>query len=81
MTLTDQDRTAARLAGKNCLIKFKDGEELLLRIEEIESKDEDDVTQWFTDTEDYLNSKGTDSAFPVGTIALSRDTVKYIIKI
>jgi hypothetical protein len=74
--MTDEDRTAAKLRGFNCLIKFKDGEELLLKVAAL---DEEDTSDWFVDAERYLNSQ--DDVFPVYGISLARDTIKYIKEI
>lgn len=74
--MTDEDRTAAKLKGFNCLIKFKDGEELFITVEDL---DYDDPENWFSRAEDFLN--GREEIFPLPSIALSRDTVKYIKQI
>jgi hypothetical protein len=34
--LTHEDKVVAKLKGHNCLIKFMDGEELTLRVKEID---------------------------------------------
>lgn len=74
--MTDEDHTAAKLKGFNCLIKFTDGEELFIIVEDLDVNDPGD---WFSKAEDYLNNK--EELFPHSGIALSRDTVKYIKQI
>lgn len=78
--MTDEDRTAAKLRGKNCLIKFKDGEELMFYAGELDG-DEDDKMFWLQDVEKYLNGSSDIEYFPAAGIALSRDSIKYVISI
>lgn len=75
--MTEEDRTSAKLKGYNCLVKFKDGEALLLKVPDLNN--EEDTSCWFTDVEQFLN--GTQDVFPAGSIALVRDTIKYIKQI
>ena len=74
--MTDEDHTAAKLKGFNCLIKFKDGEELLLYVDDLIF---DEPGNWFSRVEDFLN--GREEIFPHPSIAISHDTVKYIKQI
>ena len=48
--MTDEDRVAAKLKGYNCLVKFKDGEELFLKVSSLNGDDEDDA-YWFESSE------------------------------
>ncbi len=85
--MTDEDLTAAKLKGHNCFIKFKDGEELFLTIEDI-SEDVDDANEFLVtiekfinrtdDDDDLVDNRYTQGVFPVGNIAVSRDSVKYV---
>ncbi len=73
--MTSEDTVAAKLKGNNCVIKFKDGEELPIYVPSIIS--EDDSAEWFADVEQYLN--GEDGYFfPLSGFAIVRDTVKYV---
>ena len=76
--MTPEDRTAEKLKGNNCLIKFKDGEELMLSIPEVNGT-HDDASEWFMDAEAFMH--GNNEHFPFASISVSRDTIKYIIKI
>lgn len=69
--ITDEDRTAYRLKGYNCLIKFIDGEELLLKVD----GSEDEITDWFEDANRFLNG---DIEGILSNLAINRTTVKYI---
>ncbi len=75
--MTDMDCTAAKLKGYNILLKFKDGEELLLGIEFFNEEDE---SEWFEDVEKFISGH-LEVVFPVNNMAISRDTVKYVKKI
>lgn len=78
--MTDEDATAAKLKGYNCLVKFKDGEELFLKVDDLDNNDEDEMSDWFIDVEQFLNGTGGE-VFPIVGMALSRDAIKYIRKI
>ena len=79
--MTDEDRTAARLKGYNCLIKFKDGEELYIEVDGL-LEDNEDNTQLFIDIERFLNATlSEDTYFPLANIAIAANTVKYVRKI
>lgn len=80
--MKDEDLTAAKLKGYNCLIKFKDGEELLIKVDQVGPGDEDEI-QWFYDAEKFLNGYDEDVVeyFPSTGIAITRDSIKYIRKI
>ena len=73
--LTDEDITIAKLKGYTCLLKFKDGEELLLKIDL-----GDNSAVWFCDAEDSININSI-SPFPYPDIAVDKTLIKYIIKI
>lgn len=77
--MTDEDRTAARLKGHNCLIKFKDGEELLLYIDELEY--EDTSYEWFLQMDKFLNSPPTGDYIPIAELSIAKDSIKYVRKI
>jgi hypothetical protein len=73
-TLTDEDLTAAKLKGYNCIVKFHDGEEMLIKSEKMNDEDPSD---WFCEVEDYINGKD-DSYFPDPGIAIDRKAIKYV---
>jgi len=78
-----EDRAAAKLKGYSCLVKFIDGEELYLKID-MSNMTEDDADDWFMTAERILNA--TDSGFsveyfPIQGIAMSRKSIKYIMKL
>lgn len=75
--MIQEDLTAAKLRGHNCLIKFKDNEELTLYVESLEK---DGGVYVLTAMEQFINA-GETKLFPVDNIALCHDTVKYILKI
>ena len=75
--MLDEDKTAAKLRGYNCIIKFKDGEELLIKIPELNNENE--VAGWFSDAEEFINNPTANEFFQMPNIALKSDTVKYII--
>ena len=52
--MTDEDRTAAKLKGFNCLIKFKDGEELLVKVDSLNGTEEE-ASEWLMDIEKFIN--------------------------
>ena len=72
-----QDRSAAKLKGHNCIVKFKDGEELYLTIEELDG-DADLQSEWLVEAERFINNDRDIEWFQCPGIALSRDSVKYI---
>jgi hypothetical protein len=76
--MTDEDLTAAKLKGKNCLIKFKDGEELLIKID---YGDEDNESEWFMDMEKFINSSDDQDYCPLPGFSMTRGTIKYVRKI
>ncbi len=77
----DEDLTAARLKGHNCLIKFRDGEEMTLYVRQLASANEEEVSEWFYDVEKFINGATDVEYFPVAGIAMSRDAIKYVKKI
>ncbi len=80
--MTDEDCTAAKLKGYTCLIKFKDGEELLLKDEDLLSSAES--REWFIRVERFLNfndDAASPEYFPSPDLAISRDTIKYVTKL
>lgn len=79
--MTDEDLVAAKLKGYISLVKFKDGEELLLR--EPTYNDEDEIIQWYMDAEKFINGCDEDTVeyFPSFGFAVTRDSIKYIRKI
>lgn len=78
--MTTEDLLAEKLKGNNCLIKFIDGEELFIRVEAI-ARSEESSAEWFSETEIFLNGTPPESIFSEPDIALSRNLIKYIIKI
>lgn len=81
--MTDEDLVAAKLKGYACLIKFKDGEELLIKAPEVLTGNSDEASQWFMDAEKFINGCTDDVVeyFPVGGFAMSKDSIKYIKQI
>jgi hypothetical protein len=79
--MTDEDRTAARLKGENCLIKFKDGEELLIHVADLDH-DDDTCSEWFMDMEKFINGV-TDAVeyCPLPGFAMTSGSIKYVRKI
>jgi hypothetical protein len=77
--MTDEDRTASKLKGYNCLIKFKDGEELLVKVSEFEGTD-DDISEWFSDVERFINGE-KDTFFPLSGFAVEHGCIKYVKKL
>lgn len=77
-TMTDEDRTAAKLKGFNCFIKFKDGEELLLNVADLAGPDEDDISNWFCDVEKFIRGSDDVEYFPAYGIAVDRTSIKYV---
>ena len=77
--MTDEDRTAARLKGLNCLIKFIDGEELLIHVPDIDESD-DAAHEWFQSLEEFMYTDKV-TYFPVANITCAPDTIKYVRKI
>lgn len=80
--MTDEDRLAAKLKGYNCLLKFKDNEELFLKSRLISHSDEDERL-WFEVVEDFINGNNNRNGeyFPIVGISVARDCIKYIMKI
>jgi hypothetical protein len=76
--MTEEDNTAERLKGNNVLIKFRDGEELFVYIEDVTTEKEQ--VEWFDNVETFLNSTQVFSSLLPG-LAISRETIKYITKI
>lgn len=74
--MTDEDQTAARLKGYNCLIKFKDGEELFLSIDFDELYC--DVSEWLIDVEKFINGSKDVENIDIPNIAFHRDAIKYV---
>lgn len=79
LTDSEDDRTAAKLKGFNCYIKFIDGEVVYLNVSEM--NDDEKSVQWLGDMEDRLNEREFKSYFPTKTIAINRAHVKYVRKI
>jgi hypothetical protein len=81
LIMTSEDKLAAKLKGYNCLIKFRDGEELLINVPEVD--DGDDGSQWFLDVEKFINKIDVEmfDYFPMTGIAMSRDSIKYVMKL
>lgn len=77
--MNSEDQLKARLEGKNCLIKFVDGEELYVYLENF--VDDEDACSILADTELFLSSKDVIDASPIPLVALNRSHVKYIRKI
>ena len=57
--MTDEDIVAAKLKGYTCLIKFRDGEELLIKVDQVGNDNEE--SGWFSDVEKFIN--GTEEYF------------------
>lgn len=73
-----QDRSAAKLKGHNCVVKFKDGEELYFTIDDF--KDADSTMYWLQDVENLINgSSDKIEWFPIPTIAVSTNSIKYVM--
>lgn len=76
-----EDRAAAKLKGYSCLVKFIDGEELYLKVDMQDMTDED-TDEWFMTAERVINSADSDlEYFPIQGIAMSRKSIKYIMKL
>lgn len=73
-----EDRVVEKLKGKNCLIKFIDGEELFIFVDELNGHD---PGSWLSDVEEFLSIQGNTQVSPVPGVALNRAQVKYIKKI
>lgn len=74
--MTDEDRTAAKLRGFNCLVKFRDGEELLLKIDSLDASDEE-AASWLMDIENYINGRDLIDYCPIPGLAVAHNTIKY----
>jgi len=81
--MTDEDLVAAKLKGYACLVKFKDGEELLIKVSDVLTGNDDEVSQWFMDAEKFINGCTEDVVeyFPVPGLAMTKDSIKYIKRI
>ena len=81
--MTDEDIVLAKLKGYTCIIKFKDGEELLIKVPEVANGNIDDEVQWFEDVEKFINGcdNGVVEYFPLPNMAMTQDSIKYIRKI
>lgn len=79
--MTSEDTLAAKLKGYNCIIKFKDGEDLLVKVPDID--DADAGSQWFLDVEKFINKVDEEiiDYFPLAGISISRDSIKYVMKL
>ena len=75
--MTDEDRTASRLKGENCLIKFKDGEELRIHLD---YGDDENEFQWFSNMESFINDE-EGSFCPLPGFAMTAGSIKYVRKI
>ena len=77
--MIDEDIVAAKLKGYTCLIIFRDGEELLIKVPELEVRN-DISAQWLMDAEKFIN--GCDESdvqyFPAAGLSMTRDSIKYI---
>ena len=74
--MSKEDQTAEKLKGCNCFIKFTDGEELYLNIEELEY--EEGEIEWFEDTDRFLNSADDNGVSRIPGLAVNRKFIKYI---
>jgi hypothetical protein len=81
--MTDEDLVAAKLKGYNCLIKFKDGEELFIKSADVTDGTTDSELEWFQDVEKYINEQDKEDLpyFPLQGIAVARNSIKYVKKI
>ena len=77
--MTEEDILAAKLKGYNVLIKFKDGEELLIIVDTVNSSN-DDSMDWFMDAETFINGEPGVN-FPYSKIAVCKDSIKYVKKL
>jgi len=75
--MTSEDHVVEKLKGKNCLIKFKDGEELFVHVPELD-EDGDAVSDWLVEVEDFINGNQPSQYFPLAGISFSRDSIKYV---
>lgn len=75
--MNDEDRVAAKLKGFNILVKFVDGEEMLLKVSFVNDPDK---AEWFEDVEKFLNGN-KDQSFPLSGVAFRRETIKYVDEI
>ncbi len=73
-TLTPEDMVAYRLRGFSLLVKCKDGEEILVKLDE-----DADIDALFVDVDNYLN--GTSPYLPFMGLSVSRDCIKYVIRL
>jgi hypothetical protein len=74
--MTDEDHTAARLKGFNVLVKFIDGEELLVTVPFLDT--DDDVMEWMTNVDQFLNGSKEFTHMDIPRIAANRQLIKYI---
>ena len=79
--MTDEDKTAAKLKGYACLLKFKDGEEMLLKVHDVLDGNEEESSEWFEEAENFINNteQGIHRYFPLHGVAISRESIKYVI--
>ncbi len=79
--MTDEDKTVAKLQGKNCLIKFNDGEELILCVPDLDCGD-NAASEWLMDMEKFINSNDNDKDYcPLSDFSMTRGSIKYVMKI
>lgn len=75
--MTKEDHLAAKLAGYSVVVKFKDGEELFLKIDDFDKKE-----FLFEDIERFINGTNDDDDnvgyFPAPDIAIASSTIKYV---
>jgi len=77
--MNSEDRVAAKLKGLNCLIKFNDGEELLLKIADLNN---DDLSvEWLMDMEKFINGSDDVDYCPIPGCAILRGSIKYVMQI
>lgn len=75
--MSEEDKTVAKLKGYNCIIKFTDGEELYLTINDLEYEE----AGWFVDTDRFINSTDDNGVSRIPGLAVNRKCIKYIKKI
>lgn len=74
-----EELVSEKLKGKNCLIKFIDGERLYIFVKQLEAGGDDGG--WFADVERFLSISENTDVSPIPGVALNRAQVKYIRKI
>jgi hypothetical protein len=77
--MTDEDLVAAKLKGYTCLIKFKDGEELLIKAYRTSATANEEIA-FFEDAEKFINGcdENVVEYFPIPGLSVTRDSIKYI---